>query len=356
MLIARAPLRISLAGGGTDLPAYYEQFGGSVVSTTIDKFVYVHVGPNHTNGVQITSADYRTFYRRRLGASAGWDGELALPRAVVDEMEIDEGITLFLASEVSPGTGLGSSSALAVALIQAIAVWQGRLLSRQTVAELACRVELQKLQAPIGKQDQFAAAFGGLNAISFTRSGVTVEPIRVSPSTREQLERRLMLFFTGTARNSAVILKEQQRASAARSPQTIGGLHRIKAAAADCRVCLESGDLDGIGHLLDEGWREKRKLVEGITNQRIDEVYDVARAAGAVGGKITGAGGGGFLLLYCHEVYQEGLTEEMEKLGLRRMDFGFDRRGVSSQHVSWTSGARVDGITMEPEVTEIALT
>ncbi|HLH75110.1 MAG TPA: GHMP kinase [Chloroflexota bacterium] len=356
MLIARAPFRISFAGGGTDLPAYYEQFGGCVVSTTIDKYVYVHIGPNGTNGAQITSADYHTFYRYQGGTTADWNGELALPRAVLHEMEVDEGIALFLASEVPPGTGLGSSSALAVAMVQAIAAWQGRSLSRQAIAELACRVELQKLQAPIGKQDQFAAAFGGLNAISFTRNGVTVEPIRVSSSVREQLERRLMLFFTGTAHNSAVILKEQQRASAAGSPSTIQGLHRIKAAAAACRACLESGDLDGIGLLLDEGWREKRKLVAGITNQRIDEVYELARDVGALGGKITGAGGGGFLLLYCHEVYQEALTEEMEKRGLRRMDFHFDQQGVTLQHVAWNGVTRSDGIAAKPEVTQVAFT
>ncbi len=335
MLIARAPLRISLAGGGTDLPVYYEQYGGFVISTTIDKYVYVHVAPNGPDSTQITSADYQTFYRYHCGTPLDWKGELALPRAVLHDLEVGRNVSLFLASEVPPGTGLGSSSALAVALVQGVSAFLGRPLSRRQIAEIACHVELEKLKAPIGKQDQFAAAYGGLNAITFTREGVTVEPLDVPSTVRETLERRLLLFFTGTARDSAVILREQQRASAEGVTQTLDGLHRIKAAAVTCRACLESGDLDGIGVLLDENWREKRRLVAGITNSRIDHIYHVARLNGAVGGKITGAGGGGFLLLYCPEAHQEALTKAMEELGLRRMDFHFERQGVSVANIGW---------------------
>ena len=341
MLIARAPLRISFAGGGTDLPAYYERWGGVVVSTTIDKYVYVHVSPNGSDNAQITSADYQTFYRHHLGTPMTWEGDLALPRAVLHEFGVQRGVSLFLASEVPPGTGLGSSSAVAVALVQAIAAYVGTSLSRQQVAELACRVELVKLKAPIGKQDQFAAAFGGLNVITFTRDGVTAEPLQVSRVTLERLERRLLLFFTGTARNSAAILKEQRRASARGETQTVEGLHRIKAAAEACRERLEAGDLDGVGVVLDEGWRQKRRLAAGITNPRIDEIYDTALANGALGGKITGAGGGGFLLLYCHETRQEAVTDAMESLGLRRMDFHFEGQGVTTASIGWdTRGDR----------------
>ncbi|HVC35660.1 MAG TPA: hypothetical protein VNL16_19300, partial [Chloroflexota bacterium] len=335
MLMVRAPLRISLAGGGTDLPAYYEPHGGLVVSTTIDKFVHVQVRPNGADSAQVTSADYQTFYRHHCGTPANWDGHLALPAAVLRIFEIDRGIALFLASEVPPGTGLGSSSATAVALVQAIAAYRQQPLSRQEIAELACEIELIKLGAPIGKQDQFAAAYGGLNAISFDGTGVTVEPIEVPRDTLARLERRLLLFFTGTARDSATILKEQRRATADGNEQTVEALHQIKAAAVLCRRLLESGDLDGIGRLLDEGWRLKRQLVEGITNHAIDDLYDLALARGATGGKITGAGGGGFLLLYCHEAQQRGLTEAMEQRGLRRMDFRFERRGVASTTVDW---------------------
>jgi D-glycero-alpha-D-manno-heptose-7-phosphate kinase len=335
MLIARAPLRISLAGGGTDLPAYYEQFGGMVVSTTIDRFVYVQVQKNGVRSAQITSADYRTFYRHQWGAPMTWSGELALPRAVLHEFGIERGVSVFTASEAPPGTGLGSSSALAIALIQAIAAYTGRMLSRQEIADLACHIELNKLAAPIGKQDQFAAAFGGMNAISFAREGVDVRPIRATPATLATLERRLMLFFTGTSRDSAAILREQGRATSQHNGTTLHNLHRIREAAEQCCAYLESGDVDGIGRLLDSGWRYKRELTTGITNGRIDECYEVALANGALGGKITGAGGGGFLLIYCQEVYQEQVTNALENLGLRRMDFHFEPAGVTVSAVDW---------------------
>lgn len=340
MLIARAPLRISFAGGGTDLPAYYERHGGMVVSTAIDKYVYVHARENGADEAQVISADYHTFYQHHCGASTVsppvWNGDLALPRAVLHEFGIDRGIALFVASEVPPGTGLGSSSAVAVALVGAIAAHLRRPLPAQRIAELACQVELEKLGAPIGKQDQFAAAFGGLNAITFNREGVTVEPIRVRPDVLRDLESRLLLFFTGTARDSATILREQQRASATGEAQTLEGLHQIRAAAVRCRQCLEAADLDGVGRLLDEGWRQKRRLASGITNQRIDDLYEAALANGALGGKITGAGGGGFLLLYCHQSHQERVTRAMEDLGLRRMAFHFDTQGLSFATLPWS--------------------
>jgi D-glycero-alpha-D-manno-heptose-7-phosphate kinase len=337
MLIARAPLRVSFAGGGTDLPAFYERFGGMVVSTTIGKYVYAHVQPNGRDCAHITSADYRTFYRHGHEGPMTWDGELALPRAVLHEFGLERGVSVFIASEVPPGTGLGSSSALAIALIRAVSALVGRPMTRREIAALACHIELGKLGAPIGKQDQFAAAFGGLNAISFSRGGVEVEPIRAASRTLAELEGRLLLFFTGTARDSGTILREQRRATDAEDRDTVEALHAIRENAIICRAALESGDLDTIGDLLDEGWRLKRRLTAGITNRRIDECYAVARDRGARGGKITGAGGGGFLLLYCPRPRQAELTRAMEELGLRRMDFHFDREGVSLCAVEWES-------------------
>jgi D-glycero-alpha-D-manno-heptose-7-phosphate kinase len=337
VLIVRAPLRISFGGGGTDLPAYYERYGGLVVSTAIDKYVYVYLSENGAAGAQVMSADYQIFYQHHCGTPLTWTGELALPRAVLHEFGIDRGVSVFLASEVPPGTGLGSSSAVAVALIQGLACYLGRPLAPMEAADLACRIELERLQAPIGKQDQYATAHGGLNAISFDREGVVVEPLRVAPDVVARLESRLLLFFTGTARNSAAILREQQRASAQGVTQTIEGLHRIKAMGLACRRCLEDRDLDGLGRLLDEGWREKRRLADGITNQQIDDVYDLAIARGALGGKITGAGGGGFLLLYCNEAKRNAVIQAMEQRGLRRMSFRFEPTGVSVSEIKWSA-------------------
>jgi D-glycero-alpha-D-manno-heptose-7-phosphate kinase len=338
MLIARAPLRISLAGGGTDLPSYYERHSGLVVSTTIDKFAYARVASNESRGAQIMSADYQLSYLHGGGVPMNWDGDLALPRAALHELNVQEGVSIFLASEVPPGTGLGSSSAMAVALVQALAVYRDLSLSRREIADLACRIEIEKLEAPIGKQDQFAAAFGGLNAIRFSESGVSVEPLNAPAQTVERLNRRLLLFFTGTARTSSTILRAQQEASARGEQRTIDGLHAIRALADTCLTLLERGDLDGIGELLHEGWLRKRTLAAGITTDRIDDIYATARSHGALGGKITGAGGGGFLLLYCHEGRQADVSTAMARLGLRRMEISFESRGVMVSPLYWQSG------------------
>jgi D-glycero-alpha-D-manno-heptose-7-phosphate kinase len=338
-LIARAPVRISLAGGGTDLPAYYERHGGLVISTTIDKFVYVHVSPNGTGGAQLSSADYQTFYHHQA-ATAPTDSALALPRTVLETLGVEQDVSIFVASEVPPGTGLGSSSAVVVALIRALTGYLGRRLSSHEVAELACQIELTRLQAPIGKQDQFASAYGGLNAISFDSAGVGVEALPLAPGLLARLERRLLLFFTGTARDSATILRAQQRSSAQGDADTLEGLHRIKATARACRACLEAGDLDGVGRLLDEGWRQKRRLAPGITTAEIDALYDLALASGALGGKITGAGGGGFLLLYVPEERQAGLIAALERRGPRCLPFRFEPSGASTARAHWDSPTR----------------
>jgi len=328
MLIARAPVRISLAGGGTDLPAYYEKYGGCVVSTTINKYFYTFLNVNEDQEIQITSSDYRTFYRHDGNGPPLWEGDLSLPRAILHHFGICRGVSMFLASEVPPGTGLGSSSTVAVAVIKAVATACGLHLSRQEIAELACHIEIEKLGMPIGKQDQYAAAFGGLNFISFTRDGVTVESLRITPQTRRDLEQHLLLFYTGAARDSASILGEQKKASARDDPKVIAALHAVKEMAYQVKACLERGEVRRIGELLHQNWEQKKRFASGVTNPLIDECYELARANGAVGGKITGAGGGGFLMLYCEPEHQDAVTQALEARGLKRMDFRFDYQGA----------------------------
>jgi D-glycero-alpha-D-manno-heptose-7-phosphate kinase len=328
MLIARAPVRISFAGGGTDLPAYYREHGGLVVSTTIDKHFYVIASLNGVDSVQITSSDYRTYFRQRRGEPLIWDGDLALPRAFLHEFGIDCGIGLFLASEVPPGTGLGSSSTVSVALAKALGALAGLKLSNAELAELASHVEIEKLGMPIGRQDQYASAFGGLNAIHFDRDNVWVEPIDCAPEVERTFESRIMLFFTRASRTAASILKDQQAATAHGSTHVVASLNDIKTMAETTIRLLRAGDLNGFGELLHESWQIKKRLAKGISNPKIDEWYEVARANGAIGGKITGAGGGGFLMLYCEEPYQEAVTSALEQKGLVRMDFHFERSGA----------------------------
>jgi D-glycero-alpha-D-manno-heptose-7-phosphate kinase len=325
MLIARAPLRVSLAGGGTDLPAYYEQHGGAVLSTTIDKYFYVFLSPSDSHHLQVTSSDYRTFYRKRLDEPSLWDGVLNLPKAVIDHFGTRTGLSVFLASQAPPGTGLGSSSAVAVALIKAMSVLSGEKLSPHQIAELACVIEIDQLGMPIGKQDQYAAAFGGLNYFQFTRDGVKAERIDPGPDVTAALEQRLMLFFTGMWHDSGEILKEQRKNSQATAVES---LHHIKAIATAMREDLCRGNLSRIGERLHESWLAKRELAAGITLPQIDHWYNLARSAGAAGGKIAGAGGGGFLLLYCEPEYQERVTKLLGDEGLVQMDFNFESGGA----------------------------
>ena len=328
MLIARAPVRISLAGGGTDLPAYYEQFGGAVLSTTIDKHFYVFLNVLEKDTIQITSSDYRTFYRSDGQEPLLWDGDLRLPRAILSHLGIQRGLSLFLASEIPPGTGLGSSGAVTVAILKAVTTALGVPLHREDLAELACYIELEKLEEPIGKQDQYAAAFGGLNWIEFSRHGVRVEPLSLPSDTYQQLERNLLLFFTGSSRSASEILKRQTASSRQQEPPVIEALHRVKVLAYDVRRALEQGDLHAFGDLLHENWEQKKRFANGVSNPEIDEAYDLARSAGAIGGKITGAGGGGFLMLYCEPAHQDAVYQALRSKGIERMDFRFESMGA----------------------------
>ena len=328
MLIARAPMRISFAGGGTDLEAYYARYGGLVVSTTINKYFYTIIDADDSEDLQLISADYRSLFRHSPYRDLHWDGDLALPKAILHEFGVRRSLNLFLASEVPPGTGLGSSSAAAVALVRALSTLLEQPMTRQQVAELASSIEIGKLGMPIGKQDQYASAFGGLNAITFTDRGVTVESLSVAPEVRQVLERRLLLFFTGSSRVSTSILKHQRQSTQEEDPDVVQALHHLKQMAEEVRTCLERGDLDKFARLLDGAWQEKRRLAPGLSNSFIDDCYRVALENGAAAGKITGAGGGGFLLLYSPEQAQEAITSALEERGLKRMNFRFTQQGA----------------------------
>jgi D-glycero-alpha-D-manno-heptose-7-phosphate kinase len=330
MLIARAPVRISFAGGGTDLEAYYGKHGGFVISTTINRYFYAFLSAIPDGTVQVTSSDYRTFFRHSPEEEDEplWDSTLSWPRAILEHFGIRSGISLFLASEIPPGTGLGSSSTVTVAIIKAISTSLGMMLSPDEIADLACHIEIEKLGQPIGKQDQYAAAFGGLNTITFSRTGVSVTPLNISPETRRQLETNILLFFVGSTRVSSDILSKQKAGSAGEEPVVIDALHQIKAAAIEVKDCLERGDLTRFGKLLDVSWQNKKRLAPGITTPLIDHCYELAQENGATGGKITGAGGGGFLMLYCREENHAEVTRALTTEGFKRMGFRFDTSGA----------------------------
>ncbi|MFL5663377.1 MAG: GHMP kinase [Ktedonobacteraceae bacterium] len=329
MLIARAPMRISFGGGGTDLEAYYAKYGGLVISTAINKYFYTVVTTDESDDLQVISADYRSLFRHSPYKDLFWSGDLALPKAILHHFGIRRGINLFIASEVPPGTGLGSSSAAAVTMVRAISTLIERPMTKQQVAELASYIEITKLGMPIGKQDQYAAAFGGLNKFTFASDSVTVEPLEIAPAVRQTLESRLMLFYTGSSRESTSILRHQRKSTEDADGVVLQALHNIKQVSIEVQACLEHGNLDGFADLLAYSWQEKRRLAPGLSTDFIDECYSLALQNGARGGKITGAGGGGFMMLYCHEHTQETVTRALEDRGLKRMNFRFDHRGAT---------------------------
>ncbi len=328
MLITRAPLRISFAGGGTDLEAYYSRYGGLVVSATINRYFYVIATRTIDDAVQITSSDFRMFERQAAGGTLSFDGELGYLKSILHEFGVTRGLAVFTASEIPPGTGLGSSSTVAVALIKALSTLCQRRATKQEVAELASYIEIGKLGRPIGLQDQFAASFGGLNAIEFNNRGARVLPLALPLDVRDQLERSLMLFYTGASRNAATILKEQRASSQDNDATVIESLHGIKRDAETARDALLTGDVRRIGEILHESWQRKKRLAKGISNERIDRLYQLALEHGVVGGKIAGAGGGGFLLLFCEPERQPVVTSVLEAEGLTRMTFHFDDGGA----------------------------
>src|SRR5437588_6781507 len=329
MLIARAPMRISFGGGGTDLEAYYAKYGGLVISTAINKYFYAIITTEDADDLQVISADYRSLFRHSPYNDLFWNGDLALPKAILHHFGIRRGINLFVASEVPPGTGLGSSSAAAVPMVRAISTLVEQPMTKQQVAELASYIEIGKMGMHIGKQDQYASAFGGLNKITFTHDGVTVEPLKVDSEVRRTLERRLMLFFTGSSRESTSILKHQRKSTEERDESVLQALHNIKQVAVDVQSCLERGDRDEFARLLDYAWQEQRRLAPGLSTGFIDELYTLALEKWASAGKSTGAGGGGLLMLQCDEEAQDTVTGALEARGLKRMNFRFDQQGAT---------------------------
>lgn len=329
-VLARAPVRISFGGGGTDLAAYYEPYGGLVVSTTITRYTYVLARASRDRSIRIMSADYNISQTYRPGEPLPVDEPLSLPKAAIAHFAgglRECGVDLTLAADVPPGMGLGSSSAMAVSLVHALATYLGEPVGAATAADLACRLEIERLGLPIGRQDQYASAYGGLNAITFTAGGVTVERLPLSTDLRTALGARVLLFSTGRSRHSGSILRRQQADSAAK-PAVIASLHHLKALAEAMRNALCAGDLDAFGNQLDEAWQYKKRLSGAISSDSIDRWYAAARAAGAQGGKITGAGGGGFLMLCCPVERQQAVRAVLAAQGLKELAFDLDTAGA----------------------------
>jgi D-glycero-alpha-D-manno-heptose-7-phosphate kinase len=289
MIITRTPLRISFAGGGTDLPSFYRTYGGgAVTSAAIDRYIHVLVNEKFDRSIRVA-------YSRTENVEHLEELQHGLVREAMRSTGVGEALEVHTIADIpSEGTGLGSSSTLTVGLLNALSAYRGQLKDPAQLAEEACRIEIDRLQGTVGKQDQYIAAFGGVQYFEFRPDdSVRVSPIPISNADREALSDRLSLFYTGVTRRAEGILHQQNSRTAANRDS----LERMRELAGVARTAIVRGEWERLGDVLDEGWRLKRGLTSGISNETIDRQYAAARAAGAWGGKITGAGGGGFLLL-----------------------------------------------------------
>jgi D-glycero-alpha-D-manno-heptose-7-phosphate kinase len=330
VLIARSPVRISFGGGGTDLPTYYKQFGGAVLSVAINKYFYTILRTRNDGRVQVISSDLRIFENwQDIANMPVQASELEIPLAILKELDKKVSLDLFLASEIPPGTGLGSSASVAVNILQTLSHYLHTPLSKYELAERAFHIARNVLGKHVGKQDEYASAFGGLNYINFCPDGTThVETLDMDDETLIELQTNLMLFFTGSAHNSWEILSEQDNSTRTHSNATLDALHEVKNLGSRMRDTLLAAELQHFGELLHSAWDAKRRISNKISTPRIDQLYALARKHGATGGKITGAGGGGFLLIYCEQPYQDAVRAALSREGVHEMAFGFDMQGA----------------------------
>ena len=319
MIISQTPFRISFAGGGSDLPAYYLKHGGAVVSTAIDKYVYVTVSRKFDQSLRVS-------YSRTEEVETASQLQHPIVREGMGMLGLQGGLEITSVADIpSRGTGLGSSSSFAVGLMHALHAIEGRHVSSAQLADEACRIEIDKCGEPIGKQDQYAAAVGGLNYIQFHKDGsVQVDPIVLSPGSRERLNGSMLMFYTGITRSASEILANQSKALRENGKKT-EAMHRMVAYAAELRDALCAGNFDTVGNILHENWRLKQSITEGITSGQINTWYHRAMEAGALGGKLLGAGGGGFLLFYAPPETHPGIISAL--CDLRRIPFATEPRG-----------------------------
>jgi D-glycero-alpha-D-manno-heptose-7-phosphate kinase len=321
MIIARSPLRITLGGGGTDLPSYYRGHEGFLVAGAIDKYVYVTITRPFTPGIYLKySALERVASVDRIRHPILREA-LALQELKTPQIEIT---TL---ADIPAETGLGSSGSFTTALLKGLHAHRRKAIQPRELAELACHIEIDCLRDPIGKQDQYIAAYGGLTCFTFHKDdSVTVAPLRVSMDTMFDLEDNLLLFFTGFSRSAAGILQDQQTRSQSCDEEMLGNLHYVKELGLRSRAALEGGNLVRFGELMHEHWEHKKRRSLMMSNEQIDEWYQLARSSGAVGGKLVGAGGGGFLMFYATD--RNLLRHAMKKAGLEEVRFKFDFEGT----------------------------
>lgn len=321
MIITRSPLRITLGGGGTDLPSYYRKHGGFLVTAAIDKYVYVTVMRPFTEGIYLK-------YSKLEHVDRVEEIEHPIIREAMRMLEFrTPQVEITTLADIPAGTGLGSSGSFCTALIKALFAHRRRLLHPNEIAELACEIEIERLGEPIGKQDQYAAAYGGVTCFQFNQDDtVEARPLKVPMASLFDLEDNLLLFFTGFSRSAGSILQDQKQRTEQDDSEMLKNLHFVKELGTRSVRALESGKTREFGEILHEHWEHKKNRSGGMSNPQIDEWYELGRKNGAIGGKLVGAGGGGFLLFYAED--RRRLSRAMAQAGLEEVRFRFDFEGT----------------------------
>ncbi|CAN5550374.1 GHMP kinase [soil metagenome] len=336
MVRARTPLRLSFGGGGTDVSPYADTYGGCVLNATISRYVYGTLVPKSERSIGFRSFDHGTVVYWTQEEHFEFDGQMDLVKGVLKRFELDkfrtDGFDLFVHADAPPGSGLGSSSTFTIALIGLFRELLGLPITSTGMAQLAYDIERNDVGIKGGRQDQWAAAFGGFNFMEFQGEEVVVTPLRLSEYLINELEYNLILCFTGS-RESQPIIDSQMESAKNKEAAPLAAMDQVKAIAYEMKKALLASDLDRFGEMLHEGWLQKQQMAKGITTPRIDELYDEARQAGAIGGKITGAGGGGHLLLYCPFNKRHIVRERLSALGASVTDFRFDPVGMQTWRV-----------------------
>ena len=326
MIITKTPFRITLGGGGTDLPSYYNQFGGFVFSVTIDKYMYIHLN------TPVVDDLIRIKYSKYEEVSNVNEIKHDLAREALKLIGITNSIEIQSMADIPAGTGLGSSGCYLVGLLNALHCYRNQPIMQQDLAEEACYIEMAVLKEPVGKQDQYTAAFGGFIAMDIDKDGIVkVQRPPISEEIIDELENSMLIYYTHTTRSTSEILKEQSNAAkdkkSATHGEVVNSLNVIKEIGYKSLDAVCKGNLDEFGKLMDEHWKAKKRLSQKVSNTSIDDLYELGIKEGALGGKLLGAGGGGFILFYCPKIYQAKLSQAMHAYGMRRLRYRFDFDG-----------------------------
>ncbi|HEU5366084.1 MAG TPA: dehydrogenase [Hanamia sp.] len=333
---SKAPLRIGLAGGGTDVSPYSDQFGGAILNATVSLFAYANIEPLEENKIIVEALDRKEEQQFDWAAQLPIDGKLDLLKGVYNRIYRDyklptSGFRLSTFVDAPAGSGLGTSSTLVVAIIGAFVEWLKLPLGDYDIAHYAYQVERNDLKLTGGKQDQYAAMFGGVNFMEFYEDEkVIVNPLRIKSQYLHELENNLVLYFTATSRESASIIDEQVKNVNSKNEKSIEAMHQLKEQARIMKEALLKGKLNEFGEILDFGFQQKRRMAHNISNSRIEEIYEAAKKAGATGGKISGAGGGGFMTFYCPGNSRHAVIEALKKFGGEVKNYTFTKNGLTT--------------------------